>query len=597
MAALLTLFRHATRTAPAVPDSELLSRFANERDEDAFAELVQRHGPVVYRICRRLVGPDAAEDAFQAVFLVLATRLQAARGANSVGGWLVGVAGRVARQMRRATHRRSRHETAATESRPVEVVEPPGDLTEQFRVLDEELARLPDYLRDPVVLCFLQGRTQEQAAAELGRDARTLRRRLDRAKSVLRARLERRGVLPAVAAALVGGAGSVCADVPAALAERTVSMVFDFLTGGTAAAGSAPVVLAKGVATTMLTRKLMSSVVAVAAGLIGLGVVFAGDGPPVAAPTTPAALPTPTAAAPPAKVPMANPIMPPLLPAAPATEFDWQKEETRRRGAVAGVRATDGDRIVLIEAMCLRVPAGFCERSGLTAEESSLAWILTQREQRMFTALLRAEKLQGGLDVLTRPMMTALDGQTAHCEVGHQAEVVTGLEAETKDGKTVYKAKLSKVDLGVVLRVTPKIAASGQVQLRIETQISELVGTGSPLAVPVVPAGGNADGGKLGTVPLGHLGTNKQAVQATVIVTDTGTVILRTELPTARGAKPAHETLWVLTTHIIRNDKDKKPAAGGPAPTPPFPVTGVASTPAQPAAPLPSPPPTAPVRP
>src|SRR5581483_3055742 len=240
MAALLSLFRHATRAATPVPDAELLDRFGAGRDQEAFAELVRRHGPVVYRVCRRLVGPDAADDAFQAAFLVLATRLDAARATASVGGWLVGVAGRVARQMRRAADRRARHETAAAQARAIERSDDAIELADQFRVLDEELARLPDRLRDPVVLCLLQGRTQEQAAAELGRDARTLRRRLERAKQVLRARLERRGVIPAVAAGLVAGAGSVSAAVPEGLGTRTVATVFDFLTGGTASAASAP---------------------------------------------------------------------------------------------------------------------------------------------------------------------------------------------------------------------------------------------------------------------------------------------------------------------------------------------------------------------
>src|SRR4051812_3386228 len=98
MATLLPLLRSAAATASIVGDDELLERFTTGRDEAAFTELVRRHGPVVLRVCRRLVGPDAAEDAFQAVFLVLATRLDAARAAGSVAGWLVGVAGRVARQ-------------------------------------------------------------------------------------------------------------------------------------------------------------------------------------------------------------------------------------------------------------------------------------------------------------------------------------------------------------------------------------------------------------------------------------------------------------------------------------------------------------------
>src|SRR5262245_47556834 len=177
-ALLLPLFPHAVPTAAPVSDAELLDPFTACPDEAAFTELVRRHGPVVYRVCRRLVGPDA-DDAFQASFLVLATRPDAARTATSVGGWLIGVAGRVARQMRRAAGRRARHEAgAAAETRRADWPDRTPELADQFRALDEELARLPDRLRDPVVLCLLQGLTQEQAAAEIGRDARTLRRRL-----------------------------------------------------------------------------------------------------------------------------------------------------------------------------------------------------------------------------------------------------------------------------------------------------------------------------------------------------------------------------------------------------------------------------------
>src|SRR5438067_12934957 len=91
--------------ADDAPDADLLRRFADARDEPAFAELVRRHGPVVYRICRRLLGSTAADDAFQATFLVLACHARRVRKAGSVGSWLVGVAGRVARQMRRKERR------------------------------------------------------------------------------------------------------------------------------------------------------------------------------------------------------------------------------------------------------------------------------------------------------------------------------------------------------------------------------------------------------------------------------------------------------------------------------------------------------------
>src|SRR5437763_85987 len=82
-------------------DADLLGRFVATRDEAAFAELVRRHGPAVLRVCRRVAGPSSADDAFQAAFLVLACRAKSVRKAGSVGSWLIGVAGRVARQMRR----------------------------------------------------------------------------------------------------------------------------------------------------------------------------------------------------------------------------------------------------------------------------------------------------------------------------------------------------------------------------------------------------------------------------------------------------------------------------------------------------------------
>src|SRR5215212_1430176 len=96
-----------TAATADTPDADLLGRFTRDRDEAAFAELVRRHGPAVYRVCRRLVGPSSADDAFQAVFLVLACRAKAVRQAGSVGSWLIGVAGRVSRQLRKREARAS----------------------------------------------------------------------------------------------------------------------------------------------------------------------------------------------------------------------------------------------------------------------------------------------------------------------------------------------------------------------------------------------------------------------------------------------------------------------------------------------------------
>ena len=282
-------------------DADLLGRFVATRDEAAFAELVRRHGPAVLRVCRRLAGPASADDAFQAVFLVLACRARAVRNAASVGSWLIGVAGRVARQMRRQFARGQRTEVRSqTASGGVDLLTPDLCLltSELAAILDDELTRLPEHLRGPVVLCHLHGRTHEQAAAELGGSVRTLRRRLDRAKAVLRARLERRGVVPTVAAGLVAGVGTVAA-VPPELSRRAVEGVFEFLAGG--GRHSPAAVVAKGVVGNMVNLKASVLVAAAAAVMIGLGVGWASD----PAPEQPPAASRPT---PPAAAPAANPL-------------------------------------------------------------------------------------------------------------------------------------------------------------------------------------------------------------------------------------------------------------------------------------------------
>jgi RNA polymerase sigma factor (sigma-70 family) len=270
MAAPILKLLGAVPVARAAADADLLARFVRARDESAFAELVRRHGPVVYRVCARLVG-GLADDAFQAVFLVLACRADRLRKPESVGSWLVGVAGRVARQLRSRESRRVAGELpdVPDESRPPEA---PLFAAELAQVLDDELTRLPDDLRDAVVLCLLQGRTQDEAAAELGGSVRTLRRRLDRAKAILRLRLERRGVVPAVAAGLMCGL-AVARAVPPELTRATVAGVREFLAGG---ATRAPAVLAKEVAASMITSKHWLATACVA--FLGLGAVWAAAG-------------------------------------------------------------------------------------------------------------------------------------------------------------------------------------------------------------------------------------------------------------------------------------------------------------------------------
>lgn len=195
----------------ALDDRALLARFAGDRDQPAFEQLVKRHGRLVFGVCRRLTRNDAdAEDAFQAVFLVLARDPRRAAEASSVGGWLFGVARRVGLAARRHEQRRERRERAA---HPTHDDSTAGEFDDLLRVLDDELAALPGDLRAALVACFLQERTQDEAARELGWSLSTLRRRLDRGKELLRARLTRRGVTLATGL-LAAGIGARATAAP-----------------------------------------------------------------------------------------------------------------------------------------------------------------------------------------------------------------------------------------------------------------------------------------------------------------------------------------------------------------------------------------------
>jgi RNA polymerase sigma factor (sigma-70 family) len=174
-------------------DASLLRCFAAQQDQEAFALLVQRHGPMVAGVCQRVLGNshDAA-DAFQAAFLVLARRAAAIRRPQSVAAWLYGVSYRVAAQMKSSAARRRRHEHQAPAAAPTA----PVDLAwqELQAALDEEMQCLPHKHRQPLILCFLEGLSQEEAARQLGWPRGTLKRRLERGCDLLRTRLTRRGL-------------------------------------------------------------------------------------------------------------------------------------------------------------------------------------------------------------------------------------------------------------------------------------------------------------------------------------------------------------------------------------------------------------------
>jgi RNA polymerase sigma factor (sigma-70 family) len=203
-------------------DGQLLERFAGRGEEAAFAALVRRHGPMVLGVCRRLLGqaPDA-DDAFQATFLVLFRRARALHRAGSLAGYLYTVAYHVALKAKANAARRQRREKEVRDMPRAE--RRAEDLWDDLQpVLDEELNRLPDHYRAAVVVCYLQGRTNEEASRVLGCPAGTVKSRLARARALLRTRLARRGLALAAAPLAAILAERAGASVPPALAQAAV---------------------------------------------------------------------------------------------------------------------------------------------------------------------------------------------------------------------------------------------------------------------------------------------------------------------------------------------------------------------------------------
>jgi RNA polymerase sigma factor (sigma-70 family) len=220
--------RLSERDAQGLTDRQLLDRFTLDRDEGAFAELVRRHGPMVWFVCRRVLRHEQdAEDTFQATFLVLARKAGSVRHDDGLGGWLFQVANRLALRARSTASRR-REVVPLTGDEPGRTVpQDPIRLT-----LHDELPRLPEPYRTAVFLCYVEGRTQAEAAAVLATTADAVNSRLKRARDLLRQRLGRRGVLlsgVAVAEALADSTAQ--AALPVALVRPTAVAAIEFAIG------------------------------------------------------------------------------------------------------------------------------------------------------------------------------------------------------------------------------------------------------------------------------------------------------------------------------------------------------------------------------
>jgi RNA polymerase sigma factor (sigma-70 family) len=218
-------------------DAQLLEWFVSGRGEPAeaaFEELVNRHGPMVFRICRSVLrDTHDAEDAFQATFLVLAHRARSIRRRASIASWLFGVAHRVASRARNRAMRRQARDRRIAEQTSEAVL--PAESNVDWEVLHEEIDRLPERLRAPVTLCYLEGLSYDAAANQLAQSEATLRGRLARARERLRYRLSRRGVTAPAGLLVVGAAQEAPLVIPGSLNHSTVRIVLGFMAGDTAA--------------------------------------------------------------------------------------------------------------------------------------------------------------------------------------------------------------------------------------------------------------------------------------------------------------------------------------------------------------------------
>lgn len=213
-------------------DRQLLARFVAYRDEAAFATLVRRHGALVYGVCRRLLHhAQDAEDVCQATFLVLARKADSMRWRESVGAWLYEVAYRLARKARVEIARRREMESRAAATHKLHA-QSEASWREFCAVLDEELRRLSEAYRAPLILCYLEGQTRDQAARQLGWSLATLKRRLERGRKQLHVRLIRRGLTLSAALLTTGVAHQTAsAGMTASWMSATVRAALPFALG------------------------------------------------------------------------------------------------------------------------------------------------------------------------------------------------------------------------------------------------------------------------------------------------------------------------------------------------------------------------------
>ncbi len=295
--------RHLTGNLPAaaLTDGQLLERFLAHRDETAVEVLVRRYGPLVFGVCRRVLhDAHTAEDAFQATFLVLMRKAPSLDRARPLGSYLCTVAYRLALRARASEQRRQRcRQQAALGREPA--VDPTSSPSDLLVVLEEELHRLPEKHRAPLVLCYLEGKTNEEAAQLLGCPRGSIAARLAQARDRLREGLARRGFVAPAAAIAAALTSATRAAVPLPLLDATVRGAAWFAGDTTCVAGSvsagAVALARRGLREVLLNRIKVAGAVLLVAALLGTGAsMLLKAAPPAGSPTRAVEQPTARAA-------------------------------------------------------------------------------------------------------------------------------------------------------------------------------------------------------------------------------------------------------------------------------------------------------------
>jgi RNA polymerase sigma factor (sigma-70 family) len=438
--------RHAVglQTIRGMTDADLLERFVTRRDEAAFELLVWRHERMVRAVCRRVLRREHdVEDAGQATFLTLACKAASVGKRQALGGWLHKVAYRIALRARAEAAKRGRHEKKAGElDGPPTPGEPGQEVGRQElrSVLDEEISRLPAKYRAPVVLCYLEGKTNEEAAAELGCPTGTVVTWLARARGRLRSRLTRRGVaVTAGALAATLSRPGAAAAAPPAFLRATVKAALLFAQGRPAAGlvSTRVALLTKGGGHAMLLNRM--KVVAVA--LVAL--CLAGVGPGVLAYqalAAPAEAPRPVAGQPQARDSGPQPRK--------------EKEERQKEGR---------DRKLAEEAEArLRKEKEERQKEGRAKAEE----VLTKSFKTGKAPRLAVEVFSGGIEVVVGAEGVAEARLTKRSQADTEEEARQDLKnvevrmTQEKDGVRITARRLqekrsSQVDVAAQLRVPP----------------------------------------------------------------------------------------------------------------------------------------------